>query len=355
MLKRAKLLALQAAENLGISRILLNSRWRQQRLLILCYHGTSLEDEHEWNSSLYLSPGILRSRLEMLRERQCAVLPLEEALQRLYSGNLPPRAVAITFDDGSYDFYKIAWPILKEFGYPVTLYFTTYYSEYNRPVFDVMCSYLLWKARSKRLEWPEVLPSPLTLDDTGRALADRQIKAFVLTRGFSGREKDGLLAALAARLGIDYEALCRKRLLHLVTPEEARELAAEGVEVQLHTHRHRVWRRKERFFQELDDNRARIESVSPVTPRHFCYTGGFHLPEFPNWLTEYGVQSATTCEAGLANYQTNPMLLPRLVDTGTLPPLVFRSWITGVADFLPKRGTVMSEGQLMEEDETRSF
>jgi hypothetical protein len=43
-----------------------------------------------------------------------------------------------------------------------------------------------------------------------------------------------------------------------MTAGEAREVAAAGVDVQLHTHRHRVWRSRDRFFRELDDNKARI-------------------------------------------------------------------------------------------------
>ena len=83
----------------------------------------------------------------------------------------------LTFDDGLCDFFSVAFPIVESFGYPVTLYLTTYYVEYNRPVFDPMCSYLLWKGRDqKQLEWPEVFPAPVALDDAGRGRASATIK-----------------------------------------------------------------------------------------------------------------------------------------------------------------------------------
>jgi hypothetical protein len=110
-------------------------------------------------------------------------------VERLYAGTLPKRAVTITFDDGMRDFHQLAYPLLHEFGYPVTVYLTTYYSEFNRPVFDVMCSYLLWKARGRRLEWPEVIDHPVTLDDAGRDVADRRIKIFARRQDLSGRQK----------------------------------------------------------------------------------------------------------------------------------------------------------------------
>jgi peptidoglycan/xylan/chitin deacetylase (PgdA/CDA1 family) len=349
MLRSAKLAVCGAADTLGINRLFLNSRWRTRRLLILCYHGISLEDEHEWDSHLYMHRDLFRHRMQRLAELRCNVLPLGEALSRVQEGTLPPRAVAITFDDGSYDFYRVSWPILREFAYPVTLYFTTYYSDFNRPVFDVMCSYLLWKGRGQRLDWPEVLTAPEHLDDSGRDRALRRIKTHAVEQGLSGRQKDELLGALADRLHIDYEALCRKRLLHLITREEARQLAREGVDIQLHTHRHRESRNRERMFRELDDNKARIMDATGIEPLHFCYTGGLHLPEFPGWLREYGLRSATTCEAGLAGADTDPMLLPRLVDTTGLTDAEFLAWISGLGQLLPQRSYVSAEGQLMEE------
>ena len=351
MLKSAKLAALRLAESTGLSGLLCGSAWRRDRLLILCYHGISKYDEHEW-SNLYISPDMFRRRLECVSKAGCTVLALPEAIRRLADGSLPHRAVAITFDDGFHDFFSVAIPIVETFGYPVTLYLTTYYMEYNRPIFDPMVSYLLWIGRHKQqLEWPEVFPEPISLEDAGRQRARSAILYYASQGKLSGREKDDLLAKLARRMEIDYEDLCGRRVMHLITPREGRDLATRGVDFQLHTHRHRMYRRKERMFQELDDNRSRIASISAEEPRHFCYTGGFYLPEHPGFLKEYGILSGTTCEPGLCSRKSNPLLLPRLVDTMGLSDLEFRSWLSGTAALMPKRNYLMTEGQLAEEEE----
>lgn len=104
------------------------------------------------------------------------------------------------------------------------------------------------------------------------------------------------------------------------------------------------------MFAELEDNRRRITMFTSNQPRHFCYTGGFYLPEHPEYLKEYGILTATTCKAGLCTARTNPLLLPRLVDTMGLSDLEFRAWLAGTAGLLPKRPYEMNEGQLVEEE-----
>src|ERR1700761_2255355 len=50
--KRAKRLSLAMARSAGAFGILKSSRWRRRRLLVLAYHGISLNDEHLWNCKL---------------------------------------------------------------------------------------------------------------------------------------------------------------------------------------------------------------------------------------------------------------------------------------------------------------
>jgi peptidoglycan/xylan/chitin deacetylase (PgdA/CDA1 family) len=347
-MRKLKLLVLRTGDRLGLSRTILSSSWRQQRLLILCYHGTSLEDEHLWSGGLYIPQETLRERLEILKQKRCNVLDLGEAVKRLYSGDLPPRSVAITYDDGNYDFYARAFPVIRNYGFPVTVYWTTYYAEYNRPVFDVMCSYLLWKRRGTLLRFPDIGLSSVLLDDAGQDHARRAMIAWAGRENLSAREKDGLMSRLAGSLGIDYEALCARRVLCIMTPSEAKELASAGVDFQLHTHRHRTSTDSRLFRRELDDNRRRIEAVTPRPVEHFCYPGGFHLPSFPDWLRDYGIASATTCQPGICTRDTDAMLMPRLLDTTGLSSTEFGAWVSGVAALLPRRKHAHAEGQLLE-------
>ena len=165
----------------------------------------------------------------------------------------------------------------------------------------------------------------------------------------SAQQKDDLLKQLAERLDVDYQKLCQDRVLHLVNEQEARELAARGVDLQYHTHRHRVCKSRECLFTELRDNLSEIRKFTSKEPQHFCYTYGYHLPEHITYLKEYGIRSATTCKPGLCSSQTDQLLLPRLVDTSTVSDLEFRAWLAGTADLIPRRRDHTSEGVHLED------
>lgn len=316
-----------------------HSRWRQQRLLILCYHGIATEDENQWLPHLYMTPELLEQRLAKLRTGNYPVLPLGEALEQLSRRDLPPYSVAITFDDGGYDFYSLAWPLLQKYKLPATVYLTTYYSEVQSPT-PLIASYMLWKKRQG---------GPFDLTELGikqpvflSTAQDRQavwshLSGQLSSPDFNGNQKEEIAARLARCLEIDYARVKKSRILSLMNLEEVKELAAQGVDFQLHTHRHRTPLNEDLFRQEIRDNRASLAKAVAGERAHFCYPSGAYRPEFLKWLAAEQVISATTCDTGLATPEMNPLLLPRLVDTSERTNIEFESWLTGVGHFLSRR------------------
>jgi len=340
MLKNFKLATLKSLKTTGVSTLVQNSRWRRQRLLILAYHGVSTDDEHLWNGSMYMSPEMFRERLETIAKSGCAVLPLDEAITRLYANDLPDRSVAITFDDGNFDFQQSAFPLLKEFDFPSTLYLTTFYSHYNKPIFGIFCEYLLWKARSETLNLKQITGRDSKIElkgDAARKAAFREIERHVWAQKLSAEEKTAFAEVLARQLKVDYDALIEKRIMHLLAPEEVTRLAANGADIQLHTHRHRAPLDRELFLREIEDNRNSIQAMTGLRPSHFCYPSGVYDHRFLPWLREAGVVSATTCETGFASRSSNQLLLPRFLDNAALSSIEFEGWLTGVSAALPRR------------------
>ena len=335
-------MTLQAAERAGVFARVSTSRWRQNRLLILCYHGVALADEHEW-SDAHIPESRLRQRFEILRSKPCTVLPFREALERLTQGDLPPCSVTVTFDDGLYDFYERALPLIQEYEIPTTLYASTYYSTHRRPIFDPACSYLLWRGRGVLIEPGNLLPRPMRIRVPERASSRTAlhlaIRAHMNAAGYSAVEKDAMLTHLAGQVGVDWNAFVGSRMLQLMSPSEFASLDRRLIDVQLHTHRHRTPRDESLFMQELDDNIAALEAMG--LPRsgltQFCYPSGDADPIFYPWLEARGIQSATTCEPRIATRRAHRLDLPRVIDTMAMSDAEFRGWTSGVCALLPRR------------------
>ena len=333
MLKRSATTALLSAmKSVGAFSRSGRSEERRSKLLILCYHGLSIDDEHEWLPKLFMTPRGFRDRLQTLREMNANVLPLGEAITRLHAGTLPPSSVVITFDDGFYDFLKFGVPLLREFNVPSTLYLATHYCDYRLPVVSLVLDYILWKSKKEFVSFPEQgLPGPMP----NRTYQERQVTVWKIVewaekKGFRTVEKDEVARKVAHGLGVNYDSLLDRRMLQIMSPDEAKTAFEAGVDLQLHTHRHRTPRDKDLFQREIRENSERIQQVSGKAPVHFCYPSGDYCADFLPWLSELGVTSATTCERGLATTQSQDLLLPRFLDDSSVDLIRFQSFVAGV-------------------------
>lgn len=335
---RMKHVVLRALELVGAFSLCARTPWRDHRLMILGFHGTSRLDEHRWEPTLYHSPASLESRLQEIARGGYHVLPLAEGIERLYNGTLPPRSLVLTFDDGFAEFGDVVQPLLRRYGLPATVYLTTFYSEADLPVFNPFGRYLLWKRTQDEVDASCLLGRPerwnlATFE--GQTAAFRSLYFWAKERRMCAVQKDALLDELAALLGVDPKPFRARRMFHILRPDEVTALSREGIDFQLHTHRHRTPTDREEFLQEIEQNRVVLERLRPGPAVHLAYPSGVHAPEFLPWLREAGVRTATTVEPGLATRESDPLLLPRVIDVDHIPMVEFRAWLCGIRSLFP--------------------
>lgn len=339
--RQARDYALGALYKAGGFTAVAGSKWRRKRLVILGYHGVSLNDEHEWNPELFVTPAFLRRRFEILRDGGYHVLPLEQGVRSLQEGTLPPRAVVLTFDDGFYNFHKEVMPLLEEFKFPATNYVSTYYCQVQRPIPRVSLDYLLWRGRLKALPRDSVLGLDTSID-----LRDQQQRQLLGLRFANAMaemhdedRQQAFIQRIAALLCVDWDAVVDSRLFHLMDANEVADAARRGFDMQLHTHHHRTPRVQTEFSREILRNRGILEDLTGRPARHFCYPSGDIDPMFLPWLRELGVTSATTTiVSSVAKATDDCLMLPRFIDTMAKSEAVFASWLAGVGWMFSPKG-----------------
>src|SRR5438094_3387772 len=91
--------------------------------IIFCYHR--LVDKIRYPGT-EITPAAFEAQMKELKDRGITVIPMQDLLAwKRGEKNIPPRCAVISFDDGWKSQYEVAWPIMKKFGYPFTMFIYT--------------------------------------------------------------------------------------------------------------------------------------------------------------------------------------------------------------------------------------
>jgi peptidoglycan/xylan/chitin deacetylase (PgdA/CDA1 family) len=146
--------------------------------VITIYHHVS--DSTPRSTSLTAEE--LRIQMEYLRDNHFEVWPLDRLINALQNKEpLPERTAALTFDDAYISIYDTGWPLLQEFGFPMTLFVTT------QPVNDNQRGYMTWDQVRE-------------MSDAGVIIANHMVNHPHMVDALSGESNADRLARLRAEL-----------------------------------------------------------------------------------------------------------------------------------------------------------
>jgi peptidoglycan/xylan/chitin deacetylase (PgdA/CDA1 family) len=98
----------------------------ENKVLILCYHHVAKTTGDNPMKKYYVDPPVFRAQMKFLKDRGFNVTSLSDILEAFSSKKgMPPKTVAITFDDGYRSFLTAAFPALKELGFPSAVFVPT--------------------------------------------------------------------------------------------------------------------------------------------------------------------------------------------------------------------------------------
>jgi len=126
------------------------------RALILLYHRVAEVGLDPWR--LCVTPQHFAEHLEIVRKHG-RPMQLRQLTQALRNGNLPRRAVVVTFDDGYGDNFYNAKPLLERYDIPATVFAATGYIGHEREFW--------WDDLDRLLLQPGMVPETLRLSVNG--------------------------------------------------------------------------------------------------------------------------------------------------------------------------------------------
>ncbi|MGH7045202.1 MAG: polysaccharide deacetylase family protein [Stellaceae bacterium] len=291
----------------------LSRRASRKSLRILAYHGLWTTPGYQYGNYLFMTPEQFERRMIWLRNSCYPVLRLGAALQRLDQGDLPDHAVVITIDDGWSSTYTHMLPVLERLGLPATVYATTWYSENQLPVINVAVDYILRRTGQPRGQLPELVGE--------------------IEQSPSIEERERVLRQCAARFGVPTAPWWEGRQFHVMSKAEIGDADRRGLDIQLHTHRHRSGMANcDNLAREIGDNRAALAAACGrpgQSFRHFCYPSGDAPLSAAGILKSLGIGSATLVEPGLNPPGANPYRLYRYLDGRAVSDVEFEAYLSG--------------------------
>ena len=318
---------LKVARGVGLFAL---SRWlTRDRLRILCYHGIWDGPAPHYGDCLFMDAQRFAQRMQRLADCGYRVISLDEAVKRQAQRTNRATDVVITIDDAWLSTYRHMVPVLERHGYPATLYVTTYYTLAERPVLNVMLAYIVERA-SNPLPWADLLPGVPVESRSGDRVARLVARVEALPTLEARHAEVRRIAELA---GVDCAELERRGTFMLMNGEQVRDASKRGIDIQLHTHTHRMHDYvPERVEDEVSLNRARLAEILGAAPeafRHFCYPSGEYHPRVFDALRTRGVVSATTTEFGINEPGAEPLALKRILDCQSFSDIEFEARICG--------------------------
>ncbi len=286
---------------------------KKQRLSILTYHG--ILPGHDYMRPLEPTLATFDWHMELL-SRYFNPLSLSEALSRMRYGELPERAVCITFDDGYANNVVQALPVLKRWRVPATVFIATNFLNGGR----------MWN--------DSVLEALRVVDDTKFDLQELGLDVYDI----DGLHKRRVAAEAIIREIKHWPPEKRSQAVEMIesrvgslpcdlmmTDQQVRELSENGVEIGAHTKSHPILSTlsQDESKQEILGSKTYLEALLGQKVRHFAYPNGRpgidYSIEHRDMVEAAGFESAVSTHWGVASKTSDRWQLPRFTPWDQVP------------------------------------
>ena len=203
------------------------------------------------------------------------IIPLQEAVQKLRQGKLPPRTVCITFDDGYADNAKIALPILQKHGISATFFVSTGFLDGGRMWNDTVIELV------RQAPGPMLNLSKMGLDQFEISTIPQREQAINTLLN-----KLKYLPLKSRQLKVEEMCTYIPAILPndlMMTSGQVKILHDAGMEIGGHTVNHPILARTEDVMAraEIANGKEVLESIIRSPVRTFAYPNGKPRQDYP--------------------------------------------------------------------------
>jgi peptidoglycan/xylan/chitin deacetylase (PgdA/CDA1 family) len=279
---------------------------------ILRFHGLRSDDDQGWLApGMHIPESDFRQVCQRLAE-DYKVLSLAEIAHCQQKGLvLPARAVGLSFDDGFGSNYKKAFPILREYGLPATVFTVTGWLDGLEQPWFLRLETLLHRSTVQSIKG-----GSLMIETPAQKLAAYN-ELTALCKVLPQEQLPERLSQWELEAGVSVNEPIPESF-HPLTWAKAREMQSSGlIEFGGHTHRHWIMSRCSPETQVAQANECwqRLQDELGTRPGLFAYPNGKHHDynsDSIRALRLAGFKAAFTTSSGSVGRNQAPFCLPRM-------------------------------------------
>ena len=244
--------------------------------------------------------------------RNYRVVSLAEAYRYLEGGESTETVVAVTFDDGYRDNFECAYPILRRYGLPATIFLTTGHLDSGEPLWFEQLAEAIKNTTREHIDLEIDIPRRYWLRTIEEKLASNG-RIFSLLRGFDDTSRRTWFAEILGLLGATGKSERRGKMLAW---DQVRTMNANGIDFGGHTVTHPFLSKltPQQAEWEVSECKRRIEEETQKPAGFFAYPNGREedfAKSNKELLRKAGYRGAVTTIWGMNYRSTDRMELRR--------------------------------------------
>lgn len=312
----------------GVTNLLLTllTKARQTHPCIILLYHRIVEDNTKY---LDKGPGMHHHIRDFEEEipylkKHYQVLPMDEVIAQIKSGKGFDRpTVAITFDDGYLDNYTLAYPVLKKYGIPATIYLTTSLIDTDERTWTDQIEHALLQTHREYFVVPALFGEQKISIRTNEEKRTVCIGLASKLKAVADMKRKELLRDIFEGLGINGSNPLERRPRIMLNWDEVREMAGNGITFGSHSHTHPILSRMplQEAKEDILISKRIIEEQLGTKVKHFAYPNG-RAEDFSEDLRDHcqkiGFESVASVVYGSNCGNTNDFYLKRIVATSPI-------------------------------------
>ncbi len=288
---------------LGLEKLL--SAGAKGNKLILVYHGVVERPDH--NVSVGPIAEAQFSRHLAYFKKNFDVVSQDEIF-KMYRNNIVPKrkTIAITFDDGYENNYLRAFPLLKQYGFPSTMYIITQAIEDD--------NLITW------YDYIDFVKKDIDVTKINTALIGQPPLAAVsdlkaLVKRINIEKREVVYSEIGRQVNIEnYKALFPREFWKLMSKEQLKKLSDSGlVELGAHSHNHPNLGEidLDAAKSEIEKSKRLLEELTQKPVNSIAFPDGSYTPQVKELCLQAGYKNLLAVDYRYTSDKEDKNILPR--------------------------------------------